>query len=68
MVKRVKGREPLTDDMEEYVNADSDCEGECDLTGTDDGMLKDEENEETRAVLIAGSFSAYVRLLTGPSH
>ena len=66
VVKRLKGRKGLTNDVDESVNADSDCEGEDDSTGTDGGALKDEGNEETRAILIAGSFSAYVRLLTRP--
>jgi len=52
--------------MEEYVNVESDCEDEGGSTGADGGTLKEEENEETRAVLITGSFSAYVRLLVYP--
>jgi len=66
VVKRLKGRKPLTNDMEEYINVESDCEGEGDLAGADEGTPKEEENEETRAVLIAGSFSAYVCLLAHP--
>ena len=66
MVKRLKGRNPPANGVDEFVNTDSDCEDEGDSTGTDGGALKDEENEETRAILIAGSFSAYVRLLARP--
>ena len=67
MVKRLKGRKVLTSHMEEYADVDSDCEGEGDSTGVNRGTLKEEENEEIRAVLVTGSFSAYVRLLTQPS-
>ena len=66
MVKRLKGRNGLTSDVEEYVNVESDCEDEGGSTGADEGTLKEDENEETRAVLITGSFSAYVRLLVYP--
>jgi len=66
VVKRLKGRNALTSDMEEYVNVESDCEDEGGSTGADGGTLKEEENEETCAVLITGSFSAYVRLLVYP--
>ena len=61
VVKHLKDRKAIKNDLEEYPNVDSDCEGEP--TEAEDGTLKEEENEETRAVLIAGSFSAYVRLL-----
>ena len=63
VVKRLKGGNTLTNGVDESVNADSDCESEGDLTGTDGGALKDEENGGTRALLSAGSFSAYVHLL-----
>ena len=66
MVKCLKGWKTLTNDADESVYADSDCEGEGDSTGTDGGASKDEENEETRAILIAGSFSACVHLLALP--
>ena len=66
VVKRLKGRNALTHDMDEYINVESDCEGEGDLTEAVEGTLKEEENEESRAVLITGSFSAYVRLLAHP--
>ena len=57
MVKYVKGQSPLISDLEGDVNVESDCdgdtpEGENELANT---------KEETRAVLITGSFSAYVR-------
>ena len=57
MVKYLKGRNTLINDLEGGVYVDSDCEG--DSTGVNDGALKKEE-EETRAVLAAGSFSACV--------
>ena len=63
MVKYLKGRNVPMNDLEGGVNVDSDCEG--DLTGTGGGTLNEEQNgEETRAGLIAGSFSACVCFLT----
>ena len=67
MIKCLKGRNVLTDDMEEYVNVESDCEGEGESAGADEGTPKEEGNEETHAILITGSFSAYVPLLVPPS-
>jgi len=64
VVKHLKDRKAITNDLEGYANVDSDCEGEP--AEAEDGMSKEEENEETRAVLIAGSFSAYVRPFTPP--
>ena len=58
VVKHLNNRRTPTKDLEEYANVDSDCEGESTEAG--DGTLKGAENEETRAVLITGSFSAYV--------
>ena len=65
MVKYLKGRNVPIKDLEGGVNVDSDCEG--DSTGAGGGTLSEERNEEeTRAVLIAGSFSACVRFLATP--
>ena len=63
MVKYLKSRDARINDLEGGVNVDSDCED--DSTGANDGELK-KEDEETRAVLIAGSFSACVRSLAPP--
>lgn len=63
MVRYVKGRNIPINSLGEDVNVDSDCEG--DSTVPDDGML---EENESRAVLITGSFSAYVQFLAPPSH
>ena len=63
MVKYLKGRKAATNDLEGDINIESDCES--DSTGVGDGML--EEEKESRAVLITGSFSAYVRILTPSS-
>ena len=60
MVKYLKGRDARINELEGGVNVDSDCEGHS--TGANEGGLK-KEDEETRAVLIAGSFSACVRFL-----
>ena len=63
MVKYLKGRKATTNDLEGDINIESDCEN--DSTGAGDGMLEEEEEkEESRAVLITGSFSAYVYILT----
>ena len=63
MVKYLKGRNVPINDLEGRVNVDSDCEG--DSTWAGDVTLNGEQNEEeTRAVLLAGSFSACVRLAT----
>ena len=64
MVKYLKGRKPPTKDLDGGINVESDCES--DSTGVGDGMLEGEK-EETRAVLITGSFSAYVCVLTPSS-
>ena len=55
MVKYLKGGSALVSDLEGDANIESDCEG--DPTGAGDGMPK-EGKDESRAVLIAGSFSA----------
>ena len=48
-------------DLEGDLNVESDCEG--DLPGVNDETSNTEEKEEqVRAVLITGSFSAYVDL------
>lgn len=56
MVKYVKGRDPLIKDLEGYVNVESDCDEYMVLPDAMEGK------GETRAVLITGSFSAYVHL------
>ena len=58
MTKYLKGRDALINGLENGVNFDSDCEG--DSTGAGDGTLEEQNEEESRAVLIAGSFSACV--------
>ena len=65
MVKYLKGRSALITELEGNINVDSDCES--DPTGGWGEQLKEEQDEEeTRAVLVTGSFSAYVILLTPP--
>lgn len=59
MVKYLKGRNTPINDLEGGINVDSDCDD--DSTGAGDESLKEEE--ESRAVLTAGSFSAYVHFL-----
>jgi hypothetical protein len=67
VVKYLKGGNTLMNDLEGAVNVESDCEG--DSTGTSDGTpkMKEEKGQQTRAVLITGSFSAYVHFLTSAS-
>ena len=59
MVKYLKGHNPLIDDLGGGVNIDSDCEGDS-TGGGCEPLKKERDEEETRAVLIAGSFSACV--------
>jgi hypothetical protein len=67
VVKYLSGGNALINDLEGDVNVESDCEG--DSTGAEDGTLKakEEEEEQVRAVLITGSFSACVRFLASAS-
>ena len=52
MVTHLKGR----DHLEGEVNIESDCDGIS--LGVDDSSQNEKEEEETRAVLTVGSFSA----------
>jgi hypothetical protein len=61
VVKYLKGRNALINDLEGDVNVESDCEG--DSTGAGMKHRREEKEEQTRAVLITGSFSAYVHFL-----
>ena len=62
MVKYLKGKNAPINDIEGDLNVESDCEGDSTEVGTETQKLK-EEKKETRAVLITGSFSAYVHSL-----
>ncbi|KAF9785420.1 hypothetical protein BJ322DRAFT_1193974 [Thelephora terrestris] len=60
LVKSLKGRNPLTNDLGGNVNIESDCDCDGDVPeAEDESPSTREENEETRAVLITGSFSAW---------
>ncbi|KAF9645692.1 hypothetical protein BDM02DRAFT_471820 [Thelephora ganbajun] len=60
LVKYLKGRNPLMHNLEGDVNVESDCEGDSPEVKND---LKTEEKEDqTRAVLVTGSFSAWKSL------
>jgi hypothetical protein len=61
VIKYLKGRNGPTNYLEGDINVDSDCEGES--TGISDETSKTREKmeDEIRAVLITGSFSACVR-------
>ena len=65
MVKYLNGRNTPMNDLEGDINVESDCEDNSTAAG--DGTLKNEENEEEiRAVLTVGSFSACAHFLTPP--
>ena len=57
MVKHIKCRTALMSDLAGDINLESDCDE--DTPGVE-YELPDEKDEETRAVLITGSFSACV--------
>ena len=67
MVKYLKGPNVHVNHLEGDANVESDCEGEP--MGVSDGTskMKEEAEEEIRAVLITGSFSAYVCYPTSSS-
>ena len=59
VVKYVKGGNPPISDLEGDANVESDCDGH--ISGVNGELPDAKEKKETRAVLITGSFSAYVR-------
>lgn len=60
VVECIQGQNPLASDMEEGGDVDSDLED--DLPEARDELPQKEEGEEqSRATLIIGSFSTYVR-------
>jgi len=66
VVKYPKGQNVTINDIEGDLNVESDCE--CDTMGTGPAtQTKEEKKEETRAVLVTGSFPACVRFLPSSS-
>jgi len=63
VVKYLKGRSTLIRDLKGGLNLESDYEGDSTGLGPETPKMKEEEEEETRAVLITGSFSACVGFL-----
>jgi len=59
VVKYLKGRDTLINDLEGDMNVESDCEGGATGAGLETPEAKEKKDEETRAVLITGSFLAY---------
>ena len=59
MVKYLKGQNTPVSDLEGNVNIESDCEGGSSDVTERKQKAKEENGEETHAVLITGSFSAY---------
>ena len=64
MVEYLKVRNTLIRDLKGDLNLESDYEGDWTGLGLETPEMKEEEEEETRAVLITGSFSAYVSFPT----
>ena len=64
MVKYLEVEKTLMGDLEGDVNVESDCEDDSSGTG-DVKSEKEREGEESRTVLVVGSFSAYVSFLPG---
>jgi len=60
----LKGRHPLMNDLEGDPNVESDCEGDLPEVKDEESKTKEEKEGQARAVLITGSFSAYVDSLT----
>ena len=60
MVKYLNRKSILDYDLEGDFNVESDCEGDLSSAKKETLEAEDEEEEETRAVLITGSFAAYV--------
>ena len=60
MVKYLKGRNTVIRDLKGDLNLESDYEGDSTGAGLETPEMQEGEEEETRAVLITGSFSAYV--------
>jgi hypothetical protein len=67
VVKYLKGPNVRVNHLEGDVNVESDCEGEPVGVSNGTSKMKEETEEDIRAVLITGSFSAYVRYPTSPS-
>ena len=59
MVKYLKDRNTLINDLEGDPNVESDCEGDLTEVGLETLTMEGKE-DETRAVLITGSFSVRV--------
>ena len=60
VVKHLKGLNHPMNDLGGDVNIESDCEGDIPVPRDDLLNTNGETGEEVRAVLITGSFSAYV--------
>ena len=58
MVKYLRDRNVVINDLEEGSNIESDCEGDATGVVPETAEVKEGKGEETRAVLITGSFSA----------
>jgi hypothetical protein len=58
VVEYLKGRNFVANDLEGGSNVESDCEGDPTGVVPEIDDMKEREEEETRAILIMGSFSA----------
>jgi hypothetical protein len=72
VVKHLKGRDALINDLGGYVNVESDCGGDStgawDETSNTKEETEEPTEEETRVALITGSFAACVRDPVSSSH
>jgi hypothetical protein len=66
VVKYLKGENPLKIDPEEDIDIESDCEGEAPRVEDELPNEEEEKEEQTRAILLAGSFAACVNFFIPP--
>ena len=62
VVKYLIGQSTLKSSLEGNINVESDCEGDPQELGEETQKATEVKEEPVRAVLIAGSFSAYALL------
>ena len=66
VVNYLRGQITLVNDLEEDLNIESDCESDSTGVARETPGVENKK-EEIRAVLITGSFSAYVDFPNSPS-
>ena len=68
VVKYIKAKNPLKSDLEEDIDIESDYEGESLGVADELSNAEEEKEEQTRAILITGSFATYVLFFILPLH